>query len=231
MKTTFSRHTFFILIIGILFIGSLITLVANQFKNLSDKSIYSHVAQMNIIDILKTSNQSLKELQRRLEAVHGLKVQIENVDDEIMHKHNMVVFQLSDIKAPFNWNRPLLLNYHGQLVLISFSSSNLIILTTIAYILLIILLVAIGFFLCYWAISRVDKLNTLAKNALYQLSENVYAHIALPLEHKEVQSLYNNILKIQYIHCSLYKYIYFVEMTYYIIKISKFKLTVSMIFT
>lgn len=197
MKTKLAKQTYLILIFGLLFSACLITLVAFQFRELSQNSIYSRVAQMNLARILNDPNQKIPELKRRLEGLPGIHVQIKNVNQIIEKNHHIPIFKTGEIRPPFDWGKPLLIEYHGQLILINFSPINIVLILTIVYSVIIFLLVLLCLYLAYWAIRRLEKINLLAQNALHQLEDNVYASVTLPLEHSEAKILYQDIQKIQ----------------------------------
>ncbi|MCF6764180.1 HAMP domain-containing histidine kinase [Thiotrichales bacterium 19S3-7] len=197
MKTSLAKSTYLILITGLLFIGILLSLIGFQLKELSGDSIYGRLAQMNILQILNDTKQSVSQLKSRLESIPGIEVKIHTLRNTTPERKNIPILYTGNIKPPFHWDKPVLLKHKNQMLLIKFSPFNRITLLTIIYIVVMILLILLMPLLCFWAVRRLEKINLLAIDALAQLSKNIYSQIILPIEHSDAQKLYSYIQTIQ----------------------------------
>ncbi|TNF66279.1 MAG: HAMP domain-containing histidine kinase [Gammaproteobacteria bacterium] len=197
MKTSLAKSTYLILITGLLFIGLLLCLVGFQLRELSGDSIYGRLAQMNILQILNDTKQSISQLKRRLESIPGIEVKVHTLRKNNPQRKHIPILTTGDIKPPFNWDKPILLKHKNQLLLIKFSPFNRITVLTIICICVMVLLIMLMLYLCFWAVKRLEKINLLAIEALSQLSKNIYSQIILPIEHNDAHKLYTSIQSIQ----------------------------------
>ncbi|WP_119344845.1 sensor histidine kinase [Facilibium subflavum] len=197
MKTHLAKQTYWILTIGLLLIGFLLSLVGFQLSQLAGSSIYSHMAQRNIVDVFQNQTQDINQLKRRLENVPGMRVHIDTINNTQVASSKLPVFKLHQIRPPFDWTKPFILEYQGHYLSISFSPWNQVTAMIIIYIFAIFVLLGVMFWLCYWALKRLEKVNLLARNALETLASNIHRQISLPVENNEAESLFNSIQKIQ----------------------------------
>ncbi|MBK2124306.1 sensor histidine kinase [Fangia hongkongensis] len=197
MKTKLAKQTYLILISGLLFMGFLLCLIGFQLKELSGNSIYGRMAQMNILRILNDTNQSVDELKRRLEMIPGIRVRPDKNVQQRQEKRQLPVFMLGELKPPFDWTRPFIIDYQNKKILVNFTAFNMVSVMVGIYIFVMAILVIAMLLLCYWAMRRLEKINLLARAALAQLAENINTQIVLPIDHREAALLHNDIQRIQ----------------------------------
>lgn len=196
IRTKLAGQSYFILVSGLLFIGFLLVLVGLQLHQLSADSLYGRMSQLKVIRILNNTDQPINALKQRLQRVSGLNVQLAVVHPKDKQQ-GLPVQVAGAVKPPLGFENPLVIKYREKYLQLTFSPPKMLLVIAAVYIAVMVLLLILMFYLCYWVIRRIESVNCLAQQALSQLSQNINANIVLPIEHKEVKQLYNDIRQIQ----------------------------------
>ena len=196
MKTKLAKQNYLILMIGLLILGFLFSFTGYQLVDILEKNAHHKPKYTNLVRLLGDTKQPLNKLRHSLEMTSGIKVRPLNEDRDAQYRR-LSVNEIEHLKFPEGWREPFVVKYNNSEIVISFSYVNKAYIIACVCIFILVLLVIAGFLLCYFIISRLEKANLLAKEAIKQLSENINNQIALPVEHEDIAEIYNDIQKIQ----------------------------------